>query len=276
MSHIDFHRFALLAGAAGLCAAAVLAQQKNPGYTDTPILPGQKWHVHDPDRPHPPIVTPGPEGSVRDNLPPSDAIVLFDGKDLSHWAQQGSGASAGKLMDPRWTVREGYFEVAPGTGDLVTRDTFGDCQIHLEWSEPPDVHGDGQDRGNSGVYLMGRYEIQVLDSSGTVTYADGQAGALYGEFPPLVNPIRKPGQWNTYDIVVDAPKFEDGKLVKPLSVTLLFNGVLAHDHRTLTGPTEHRTVGVYQPHGEGPLLLQDHGSKVRYRNIWVRRVSGTA
>lgn len=254
-------KFAVIAAAAAL-GAVLLAQQKNPGYTDTPILPGQKWHVHDPERPHPQVVTPGntPGGA------PSDAVVLFDGKDLSHWTQHGRS-------DVKWTVHDGYFEVAPGTGDLISRDQFGDAQIHVEWSEPPDISGTDQDRGNSGVYLMGRYEIQVLDSSGTVTYADGQAGALYGEFPPLVNPIRKPGEWNIYDIVVDAPKFDGGKLLKPMFVTLLFNGVLAHDHRELTGTTEHRAVGTYKPHGDGPLLLQDHGARVRYRNIWVRRLT---
>jgi hypothetical protein len=242
--------------------AVTLAQQKNPGYTDTPILPGQKWHVHDPDRPHPPVVTPGANAGA----PPSDAVVLFDGKDLSHWTQHGRA-------DVKWPVHDGYFEVGPGTGDLVSREQFGDAQIHIEWSELPDVSGTGQDRGNSGVYLMGRYEVQVLDSSGTVTYADGQAGALYGEFPPLVNAMRKPGDWNAYDIVVNAPRFQDGKLQKPLFVTLLFNGVLAHNHRALTGTTEHRVVGTYKPHGDGPILLQDHGSRVRYRNIWVRRLT---
>ena len=254
-------KIAFIAAAAAL-GATLAAQQKNPGYTDTPILPGQRWHVHDPDRPHPPEVTPG----ATPGAPPSDAVVLFDGKDLSHWSQHGRS-------DVKWTVHDGYFEVAPGTGDLVSRDTFGDAQLHVEWSEPPEISGTGQDRGNSGVYLMGRYEVQVLDSSGTVTYADGQAGALYGEFPPLVNPVRKPGEWNTYDIVVDAPKFDGGKLLKPMFVTLLFNGVLAHDHRELTGTTEHRAVGAYKPHGDGPLLLQDHGARVRYRNIWVRRLT---
>jgi len=261
MSLVPLRKLAYIAAVAAFCAA-ILAQQKNPGYTDTPILPGQRWHVHDPARPHPPVVTPG----ATPGAPPSDAIVLFDGKDLSHWTQQGR-------PDVKWPLRDGYFEVGSGTGDLVSREQFGDAQIHVEWSEPPGIGGESQDRGNSGVYLMGRYEIQVLDSSGTVTYADGQAGALYGEFPPLANPTRHPGEWNVYDIVVDAPRFDGGKLLKPMFVTLLFNGVLAHDHRELTGTTEHRVVGTYKPHADGPLLLQDHGARVRYRNIWVRRLA---
>ncbi len=240
------------------------------GYKDTPIIPGQKWHVHDPDRPHPRMVTPGAEPGA----PPSDAIVLFDGKDLSKWAQHGRGADRDKLVDPKWKIENGYFEVAPGTGDLITRDKFGDIQLHLEWSEPTTVHGTSQNRGNSGIYIQSLYETQILDSYNNPTYADGQAGAIYGQWPPLVNPIRKPGEWNVYDIVFEAPRFDGDKLTKHAYVTVFFNGVVVHNRQELNGSTEHRILGTYKPHGDEPLLLQDHGHPVRYRNIWVRRLAG--
>jgi hypothetical protein len=199
--------------------------------------------------------------------------VLFDGKDLSKWKQMGRGADRGKEMDPKWVVKNGYFECAPRTGDLVTREKFGDVQLHIEWSEPADVTGEDQDRGNSGVLLMSRYEIQVLDSWRNVTYADGQAGSLYGQWPPLVNPIRKPGEWQAYDIVFEAPKFEGQKLVKPAYATLFFNGVLVHHRKEILGTMVHRRLAVYTPHGdEEPISLQDHGHPVRYRNIWARRI----
>jgi len=248
---------------AGL-VAALYAQQ---GYKDTPILPGQPWHVHDSDRPHPRAVTPG----VEMGAPPSDAIVLFNGKDLSQWAQQ---RNHGAPTDARWKVQDGYFEVAPGTGDIFTRASFGDCQLHIEWSEPANIRGSSQDRGNSGVYLQSLYEMQVLDSYNQSTYADGQAAAIYGQWPPLVNPIRPPGQWNTYDIVFEAPRFEGDKLIKPAFVTNFFNGVVVHNRKELNGNTEHRALGAYKPHGDAPLLLQDHGAPVRYRNIWIRPVKG--
>ena len=246
-----------------LTAALVAYQEQREGFTDTAILPGQPWHVHDPNRPYPPVVTPASEPGA----PPSDAIVLFDGKDLSGW--QSSGRPA------RWRVVNGYFEVAPGTGDLQTRDKFGDCQLHIEWQEPPDIHGTGQDRGNSGVYLMSRYEVQVLDSYQHATYADGQAGAMYGQWPPMVNPIRKPGEWNVYDIMFEAPRFEDGKLARPAYQTVIFNGVLVHLHQPVMGATVYRAVAKYSPHGpEEPLSLQDHGHPVRFRNVWIRKLAG--
>ena len=254
-------KFALLA-LAGL-AAVLYAQQ---GYKDTPILPGQPWHVHDSDRPHPHAVTPGAEPGA----PPSDAMVLFDGKDLSKWEQHDHG----KTVNAKWKVEAGYFEVAPGSGDLISRDRFGDCQLHVEWSEPTTVRGSSQNRGNSGVYLQSLYEMQVLDSYNQPTYADGQAAAIYGQWPPLVNPIRPPGQWNTYDIAFEAPRFEGEKLVKPAFVTIFFNGIVVHNRKELNGSTEHRALGTYKPHGDGPLLLQDHGHPVRYRNIWIRAVKG--
>jgi hypothetical protein len=241
------------------------------GFTDTPMLPSLPWHVHDPDRPHPHIVTPG----ATPGAAPSDAIVLFDGNDLSHWAQYGTGADKDKLVDPKWTVGNGYFEVGAHTGGLITREKFGDCQLHVEWSSPTEVRGTSQGRGNSGVLLMSRYEIQVLDMWDNPTYADGQAGAIYGQWPPLANPARKPGEWNTYEIVFEAPKFEGEKLVKPAYVTVFYNGVMVHNRKELMGPMVYRQVAHYTPHGaEEPLMLQDHNNPVRYRNIWIRRLKG--
>jgi len=257
-----------VAAAIGL-ALALPAQQKNDdlGFKDTPILPGLKWHVHDPDRPYSRVVTPG----ATPGAAPSDAIVLFDGKDLSKWAQRRDN----QLVDPRWRVADGYLEVVPGTGDMITRGRFGDCQLHLEWSAPTEILGSSQSRGNSGVYLMSRYEIQVLDSYHNPTYADGQAGAIYGQWPPLVNPIRKPGEWNTYDIVFESPRFDGEKLVKDAFFTVFFNGVMVHNRKELNGPTDYRVARPYRRHEpEEPLLLQDHGGKVRYRNIWIRPVGG--
>jgi hypothetical protein len=235
------------------------------------VLPGQKWRVHDLHRPHPPVVAPG--GRAGD--PPSDAIVLFDGKDLSQWVQRGRGAERGKLVPPRWKVEHGYMEVVGGTGDLMTKEKFGDCQLHIEWAAPAEIDGSGQWRGNSGVLLMSRYEIQVLDSWENPTYADGQAGAIYGQWPPLVNPARRPGEWQSFDIVFEAPRFEGDQLVKPACVTVFYNGVLVHHRQEIIGRMAHRRVGTYAPHGpEEPLALQDHDTKVRYRNIWIRRLKG--
>ena len=258
---------ALVAVCVGL--AVVLAQHKKatPGYTDTPMLPGQRWHVHDSKRPHPHAVTPGKGPGEA----PSDAMVLFDGHDLSRWMQMDHG----KPADARWKVMDGYFECVPRTGDLVTRAKFGDVQLHVEWSEPATVKGRSQDRGNSGVLLMDRYEVQVLDSYHDATYADGQAGALYGQWPPLVNPIRPEGEWQAYDIVFEAPKFDGEKLVRPAYATVFFNGVLVHHRKEILGTMTHRAVAQYTAHGEEePLALQDHGNPVRYRNVWVRRLAG--
>ena len=266
-------------GASTLCLLVVLmigsgpraqqAPQPAPvGYTDTPILPNLPWRVHDPARPHPPVVTPG----ATPGAAPSDAIVLFDGKDLSRWVQRGRG---GEQFDPKWPVRDGYFETGAGTGSLTTRDSFGDVQLHVEWSAPTPPTGNSQGRGNSGIMIMGMYEVQVLDSFENVTYADGQAGALYGQWPPLVNAARKPGEWQTYDIVFEAPRFEGDKLVKPAFATVFWNGVLLHNRKELMGPTVHRTLPKYAPHpAELPLTLQDHSNPVRYRNVWVRRLAG--
>lgn len=240
------------------------------GYTDTPQLPGQKWRVHDANRPHPRKVTPGLP--LLNEAPPSDAIVLFDGKDLSQWIAVLRG---GKTQEPKWKVENGYVEITPRTGRLATREKFGDCQLHVEWMIPKGVEGAGQDRGNSGVELMMRYEVQVLESSENVTYADGQAASMYGVWPPLVNASRPQGEWNVYDIFFEAPRFDDEKLVKPGYLTLVHNGVLVHHHQEILGATVHRKVAQYKPHGaEEPLSLQDHGQIVRYRNIWIRKLTG--
>ena len=245
------------------------------GYNDTPVLPGQKWKVHDIDRPKPTVVTPG----AKPGDPPSDAIVLFDGKDLSKWEIPSPPANSKKAADPNrpksWTVGKGYFEVAPGAGTIRTKEKFGDMQLHIEWASTPMIYGDSQWRGNSGILIMERYEIQVLDSYNNPTYADGQAGAIYGQWPPLVNAVRKRGEWNAYDIVFEAPKFEGGKLVKPAFETVFLNGVLLHNRKEVIGEMAHRVVGVYKGHAaEESLALQDHGVPVQYRNVWVRRLKG--
>jgi hypothetical protein len=266
--------FGAVAAVAMVMLAAGQGQQPRHdpvGYTDTPMLPNQPWRVHDINRPHPAEITPGATAGQA----PSDAIVLFDGKDLSKWEQHGRGADRGKVLEPKWTVESGYFVVAPHTGDLFSKDKFGDAQYHVEWSEATGVQGESQNRGNSGFLIMSRYEIQVLDSYHRLTYADGQAGSIYGQWPPLVNPIRRPGEWNTYDIVFEAPVFEGGQLKKPAFVTVFFNGVIVHNRKEIIGRMAHRQVGTYAPHEpEEPLMLQDHGAPVRYRNIWVRRLKG--
>jgi hypothetical protein len=258
-----------------LAATTVLmAQAPRPGdlgFTDTPMLPSLPYHVHDPARPHPPVVTPG----ATVGAPPSDAIILFDGKDLSRWAHQGTGANAGKLIDTKWLVKDGYFEVAQGNGSLVSRESFGDIQLHVEWASPIEVKGNSQGRGNSGIIIMGLYEVQVLDTYNNPTYADGQAGAIYGQWPPLANVARKPGEWQTYDIVFESPKFENGKLVKPAYQTVFWNGVIVHNRKEVMGPMIYRGVPEYKAHdAEMPIMLQDHNNPVRYRNIWVRRLKG--
>jgi hypothetical protein len=225
-----------------------------------------KWKPNDMNRPVPPVVDPGtPSTDATAGKPPADAIVLFDGKDLSKWSQK-DGSPA------KWKVGEGYFEVVRKSGYIYSRQAFGDCQLHVEFWEPSPAVGEGQDRGNSGVFLMGLYEIQVLDSYKNRTYADGQAGAVYGQYPPLVNASRPPGEWQTYDIVFHAPRFGgEGKLLQPARVTVLFNGVLVQDNVEIRGPT-----ASGEPYKAGPdklpLALQDHNHPVRYRNIWVREL----
>jgi hypothetical protein len=221
------------------------------------------------DRPRPPVVGVGAIASVS---PPSDAIVLFDGKSLDGWRVSDSTHAAGPA---KWKVVDGYMEIVPGSGAIETKRAFGDVQLHVEWRSPAPPKGEGQDRGNSGVFFMGRYEVQVLDSYGSVTYADGQAASLYGQFPPLVNASRPPGEWQAYDIVFHAPRFEsDGKLRAPARATVFHNGVLVQDDVALAGATRHKERASYSAHPDRlPLSLQDHDHPVRYRNIWIRELT---
>jgi len=221
-----------------------------------------EWKPHDETRPLPRIITPG---AHRIGQPPSDAVVLFDGSDLSHW-QMANGDPA------NWKVENRTIETVKETGPLQSKKGFGDCQLHVEWASPAQVRGEGQGRGNSGVYLMGKYEIQVLDSYENITYADGQTAAVYGQYPPLVNASRLPGEWQTYEIIFHRPRFDEGgNLLKPARFTVLHNGVLVQDNVELIGPTEWKKRPPYQAHPDRlPIQLQDHGNPVRYRNIWVR------
>lgn len=262
----------LLASLALIAFAQTPAPKPNHdlGFDDTPMLPGLPYHVHDYKRPHPPVVKP----SSTPGGPPSDAIVLFDGRDLSQWmAKPSSITKAGGDMQPEWKLGNGYFEVVPKTGDLATKEKFGDIQLHVEWASPTEITGTSQGRGNSGVLLMGRFEIQVLDSWHNPTYADGQAGAIYGQWPPLANSVKPTGDWNAYDIVFQAPQFDGEKLVSPAYITVFCNGVLMHVHQASMGPMVYRHVAHYVPQpAEDSLVLQNHNNKVRYRNIWVRRL----
>ncbi len=252
----------ILATFALLSFALPLQQGRKIGFDDTPLLPGGKWRVHDGSRPQPPIVTPG-VGTA----PPSDAVVLFDGTGLDAWKRTEGG-------DPRWKLVEGgAMEVTKDAGNIETREHFGDCQLHIEWATPAEVMNEGQFRGNSGILMMGKYEVQILDSFENQTYPDGQAGALYGMHPPLVNASRRPGEWQSYDIVFEAPVFEEGKLVSPATATVLHNGVLVQHRTEFLGATVYKKVAVYRPHApEGPVEIQDHWYPNRFRNIWIRRL----
>jgi hypothetical protein len=228
------------AGLGGVAVAAFQTQEYKSGIV---------W-------PEPKVVDPGPPGG-----PPSDAIALFDGKDLSKWANGQD-----------WEVKDGY--AISRRRDLVTKDSFGDCQLHLEFATPERVVGSGQGRGNSGVYLMKRYEVQILDSFNNPTYFDGQCAAIYKQTPPMVNVCRKPGEWQTYDILFEAPRFaDDGKVERPAIATVLQNGVVVQNHFHLEGGTFYDRPAGYEKHPERqPLLLQFHGNPVRFRNIWVREM----
>lgn len=221
------------------------------------------WKVHDMNRPLPKVVA----SAEQLGQPPSDAVILFDGKDLSNWVSEKDGS------DAKWKVENGYMEVVKKTGNIRTKQAFGDCQLHVEWASPAKVSGSSQDRGNSGVFLMSNYEVQVLDSYNNRTYADGQAGAVYGQKPPLVNVCRPPGQWQSYDIIFHRPIFKNGKIVKPATITVLQNGVPVQDHFEIEGTTVWKKRAKYRPHADKmPLMLQDHSHPVRYRNIWIREL----
>lgn len=212
--------------------------------------------------PVPPVVTPGENGA-----PPSDAIVLFDGKNLDMWESERGGPA-------RWEVKDGILTIVPGTGGIKTKKPFGDCQLHIEWRSPAKVEGDGQNRGNSGVFLQGRYEIQVLDCYNNKTYSNGQTGSVYKQHIPLVNACRKPGEWQTYDIIFTAPRFgESGRVVIPAYVTVIHNGVLIQNHVPIWGTIEFIGLPKYQIHNlKEPLQLQDHNCPVSFRNIWIREL----
>jgi hypothetical protein len=242
MVFAGFRRFALPVAAFMATASGSLSAQEWKS--------GIEWQ-------EPPLVTPG----STDDAPPSDAIVLFDGTNLNAW-QNGE----------KWKVQDGV--AIPQETAITSKQNFGDIQLHLEWSAPTEIRGEGQGRGNSGCYLMGLYEVQVLDSFENPTYFDGQAGSIYKQTPPLANAMRKPGEWNYYDIIFNAPRFRsNGDVVKPGYVTLIQNGVLMLNHFELEGPTSFVEAPHYKPHAEtGPISLQFHGDAVRFRNIWVREI----
>ncbi len=233
-----------------MLAGLSLVQQGNPQATEV-------WE------PVPAVVAPGDH-----QTPPSDAFVLFDGTDLSEWRTLDGGA-------PGWSVADGAVTVVAGAGNIETRRAFGDVQLHLEWRAPAEVVSEGQGRGNSGVFLMGLYEVQVLDSYRNRTYSNGQAGSVYKQFIPLVNASRPPGEWQSYDMVFTAPRFDDrGGLVEPARLTVLHNGVLIQNNVTLRGPTEYIGDPEYRVHAAKlPIQLQDHGNPVSFRNIWVRELA---
>lgn len=246
-----------------MATTAASFAQAPVGYDDTPMQPNGKWRVHDGKRPQPPVVAPGVTNE-RPVPPPADAVVLIgDRDDLAAWQMVDRSPAT-------WTMKAGVLQT--GKGVLQTKQEFTDFQLHVEFATPAEVKGNSQERGNSGVFLLGKFEIQVLDSYGNLTYPDGQAAAMYGQYPPLVNASRPPGEWQTYDIVFRAPRFgANAQLEKPAVVTVLHNGVLVHDGAAFWGPTRHRSVLPYTADmAKGPVALQDHGNPVRYRNIWIR------
>jgi hypothetical protein len=254
----------ILGGAVALLAAFGL---------NSTAQPDPNWVDHDRLRPMAPVIDPGlPSTPDQVGKAPSDAVVLFDGKDVSQWVSMDGSPT-------QWIAKDGYMACVPGSGYVRTLQNFGDCQLHVEWAAPTPPEGNGQGRGNSGVFLgMDRYEIQVLDCYDNKTYADGAAGSIYGQYPPLVNACRAPGQWQTYDIIYTAPRFDaTGKLLSPTRVTILHNGVLIQNNVELTGPTDWLDRAAYRPHPEKqPICLQDHGNPVRFRNIWVRELGQPA
>jgi hypothetical protein len=257
-----------------LGCGSLIAAPSQLGYDDTPFIPNQPYRVHDKTRPQPKVITPPVEStSTKAGKAPSDAIVLFDGSGFSEWSHD------------LWKITpEGAMEITPGKKEpgqkrkksttITTKKDFGDCQLHIEWKTPTPPTGSGQGRANSGVFFMGRYEVQVQDNYENQTYPDGQAGAIYGQYSPYVNASRPAGVWQSYDIIFLAPKFKDGKLVKPAYMTVFHNGVLVQHNRELIGSTTHKRVGTYSEHAEKlPISLQDHGNPVQFRNIWLREIN---
>lgn len=239
------------------------------GFYGDPPDATHPWAIHDMNRPQPPRVEPGTFSTQEvPGKPPADAIVLFDGSEsaIVNWVSDKNPSEATK-----WEVKDGALQCVPGAGYVRSKLEFGDCQLHVEWSAPSKVEGDSQGRGNSGVFLMGQVEVQVLDNYENPTYPDGFAGSVYGVNPPMANPLRKPGEWQSYDIVFRRPVYKDGQLVDPGYLTVFVNGVLVQDHTPLEGGGGHKARSKNRPFPEkGPLKLQDHGNPVRYRNIWYR------
>lgn len=257
-----------------LAAACTLSLLVSPVFADgafygDPPDDTHPWAIHDMNRPQPPRVEPGTFSSQeKPGTPPSDATILFDGtsESLSNWLADKNPPEA-----TQWVAKDGTLQCVPGSGMIRSKEEFGDCQLHIEWSAPSDVHGDSQGRGNSGVFLMGQVEVQVLDNYENPTYPDGFAGSVYGVNPPMANALRKPGEWQVYDIIFRRPVHQDGKMVDPGYLTVFCNGVLLQDHTPLEGGGGHRGRSHDRPFPEkGPLKLQDHGNPVRFRNIWYR------
>lgn len=253
-----------------LLPACVHGADVEPSFYGDPPDANHPWAVHDPHRPQPPLVTPGtPSTQEQPGKPPSDAIILFDGTaaSLEKWEADKEGHQPTK-----WVVRDGAMECTPGSGYIRTKEAFGDCQLHVEWAAPAKAEGSSQGRGNSGIFLMGMAEIQVLDNYNNPTYADGFAGSFYGIMPPLANALRAPGQYQVVDIVFRRPITKNGQVVDPGYVTVFLNGVLVLDHASfIDGPGGHRGRSRFVNFPEkGPLKLQDHGNPVRFRNIWYR------
>lgn len=258
--------------AIGLLSVPAAGQEEEPGkekgrykfaykgYTNTPIIPGTKWKVHQPDRPTPAAVRPGAPGTKeKAGTAPSDAIVLFGGKDTS------------AFQPNQWKIVDG--ELVAGRGNLLTKQPFGDCQIHVEWRAPAPPRGGAGNMGNSGLYIMGKYELQIYDSFSSKIYPDGSAASIYGQTAPLVNASRKPGEWQSFEVIFKAPVFADGKLKSPARLTAFHNGVLVQYDTEILGATQHKRAPGYRAHGAKlPLLIQGHGSPVRFRNIWIREL----
>jgi hypothetical protein len=255
----------VLTGAVLLAGQTAQLAPGQRGQEQPAMIPGLPWRIHDANRPQPPVVKP----PARPGGPPSDAIVLFDGTDLSRW---GVRNQAGEFATPDWPVANGVMTAGPGT--LTTRDSYGDVQLHVEFAMPTPVTGTSQGRGNSGLIFMGRYELQILDSYNNRTYADGMNAAIYGEWPPMVNIAAPPGEWQTFDILFEAPRFRGTALLAPAYFTVLWNGAVVHNRQAVAGPTALLTVHQYTPHdAELPLSIQGR-APVRFRNIWIRRIKG--